>query len=101
MLRNHLQPIRRSTPVRIQILSLAENTYVIHNELTDILVDASSSCEYMGYVDKDGSTRVKIECTVTEHEKQCTLDRLRLKHAADYYVSEEPTNLSIEPISMS
>jgi len=92
---NQLPPIRRSTPVRIQILSLAENTSLIHNELTDILVDASSSCEYMGYVDTDGSTRVKIECTVGEDEKQYTLDQLRLRHAADCYISDEPTNLSI------
>ena len=58
-------------------------TSLIHTELTGILVDASSSCEYMGYVDKDGSARAKIECTISEDEKQYTLDQLRLKHAAD------------------
>ena len=62
MLLKQLPPvIRRRTPVRIEILSSAENTSVLHNDLDDILVDASSCCEYLGYVDKDGSTRVKIE----------------------------------------
>jgi hypothetical protein len=71
MLMNQLPPLRRSTPVRIQILSLGENTSLIHNQLTDILVDASSSCEYVGYVD-NGSTRAKIECTVSEDKKNNT-----------------------------
>jgi predicted transposase YbfD/YdcC len=89
-------PIKR-TPVRIEILSSAENTSVLHNDLNDILVDASG-CEYLGYVDKDGNTRVKIELTVSEDEKQHAWHQLRLKHAADCYISVEPTGLSMEPI---
>ena len=71
---------------------------MLHNDLTEILVDASSCCEYVGYVDKEGSTRVKIELTVNEEEKQYTWDQIRLKHAKDCYISVEPTELSMEPI---
>jgi hypothetical protein len=90
--------IRRRTPVRIEILSSAENTSALHNDLSDILVDAPSCCEYLGYVDESGSTRVKIECIVSEEEKQNTWHQLRLKHATDCYISADPTELSIEPI---
>ena len=93
-----LLPIKRRTPVRIEILSSAENTSSLHNDLNDMLVDASSCCEYLGYVDKDGSTLVKIECIVREEEKQYTWDQLRLKHATDCYISVDPTELSMEPI---
>lgn len=98
LLVKQLPPIKRRTPVRIEILSSAENTSLLHNDLNEILVDASSCCEYLGYVDKAGCTRVKIELTVSEKEKQHTWDQLRLKHAADCYISVEPTELSIEPI---
>ena len=93
-----MPPIRRRTPVRIEILSSAENTSLLHNNLNDILVDASGCCEYLGYIDKDGSTRVKIELTVSEEEKQYAWEQLRLKHAADCNISVEPTELSMEPI---
>ena len=89
--------IRRRTPVRIEILSSAENTSALHNDLSDILVDAPSCCEYLGYVDESGSTRVKIECIVSEEEKQYTWHQLRLKHATDCYTSVYP-ELSMEPI---
>ena len=71
---------------------------MLHNDLNDILPDEYSCSEYL---DKDGRTRVKIGCTVSHDEKQCTLGRLRLKYAADCSISEEPTNLSIEAISIS
>ncbi|HET7147538.1 MAG TPA: hypothetical protein VFI73_03480 [Candidatus Nitrosopolaris sp.] len=93
-----LLPIKRRTPVRIEILSSAENTSALHNDLNDILLDASSCCEYMGYVDKDGNTLVKIECIVGEEEKQYTWHHLRLKHATDCYISVTPTQLSMESI---
>lgn len=67
------------TPVTIEIVSSAENTYLLHNELKDILVDASRCCEYMGYVDQNGDMRVKIECIVTEQEKQHSWDQLCIK----------------------
>ena len=95
---NQLLPIKRRTPVRIEILSSAENTSALHNDLSDILVDAPSCCEYLGYVDESGSTRVKIECIVSEEEKQNTWHQLRLKHATDCYISVDPTELSMEPI---
>jgi hypothetical protein len=85
----------------MEILSSAENTSLLHNDLNDILLDASSCCEYLGYVDKDGSTRVKIECIVSEEEKQYTWHQLRLKHSTDCYISADPTELSMEPILIS
>jgi hypothetical protein len=101
MILKKLLPIKKRTPVRIEILSSAENTSLLHNDLNHILLDESSCCEYMGYVDKDGSTRVKIECTVREEEKRYTWDQLRLKLPPDCYLSVEPTELLIEPILVS
>lgn len=98
LLLKQLVPIKRRAPVRIEILSSAENTSLLHNDLNDILVDAFSCCEYLGYVDKDGSTRVKIECIVSEDEKQYTWDQLRLKHATDCYISADPAELSTEQV---
>jgi hypothetical protein len=72
------------TLTTIQILSSAENTYLLHNYLKDILVDASGCCEYMGYVDQNGDMRVKIECIVSEGEKQHSWDQLRIKHATQH-----------------
>jgi predicted transposase YbfD/YdcC len=92
-----LMPIKR-TPVRIEILSSAENTSLLHNDLNNILVDASGCCEYMGYVDHNGDMRVKIECIVSEEEKEHSWDQLRLKHVTDCYISVEPNELPIEPI---
>ena len=71
------------TPVTIQIRSSAENTYLLHSHLKDILVDASGSCEYMGYVDQYGDMRVKVQCIVSEEEKQHSWDQLRIKHATE------------------
>ena len=72
------------TPVTIEILSSAQNTYLLHNHLKGILVDASGCCEYTGYVDQYGDTRVKIECILSEEEKQHSWDQLGIKHATDY-----------------
>ena len=60
----------------IQILSSAENTYLLQSRLKDILVDASGCCEYMGYVDQNGYVRMKIECIVSGQEKQQSWDQL-------------------------
>ena len=84
------------TPVTIEILSSAENTYLLHNDLKDILVDASGCCEYMGYVDQNGDMRVKS--SVSEEEKQHSWDQLRIKHATDCYIAVDPSEL---PISAS
>jgi hypothetical protein len=101
LLLKQLVPIKRRAPVRIEILSSAENTSLLHNDLNDILVDAFSCCEYLGYVDKDGSTRVKIECIVREDAKQYTWDQLRLKHATDCYISADPAELWTEQVMTS
>ncbi len=51
----------KSAPVRIEIFSSAENIPLLDKDLHEILIDASNSCEFSSYVDKDGETRVKIE----------------------------------------
>jgi hypothetical protein len=73
---NEQEGMAVETPVTIQILSSAENTYLLQSRLKDILVDASGCCEYMGYVDQNGYVRVKIECIVSGQEKQQSWDQL-------------------------
>ena len=80
-------------PIRIEILSSAENVSSLDNDLHKILVDASDSCEYTAFVDKDGVTQIKIQCTITEEEKQHTWTQLRLKHATDCSLSAEPSGV--------
>lgn len=80
-------------PVRIEILSSAENVSSLDNDLREILVDSSDSCEYTAFVDKDGITRIKIECTISEQEKQYAWTQLRLKHSMDSSLSVEPGEL--------
>lgn len=41
-------------PIRMEILSYAENVSSLDNDLHMILADASDSCEYNAFVDKDG-----------------------------------------------
>ncbi len=95
---NKQKGVAYETPVTIEIVSSAVNTYLLHNDLKDILVDASSCCQYMGYVDQDGDMRVKIECIISEEEKQHSWDQLRIKHATDCSISVDPSEL---PISAS
>jgi hypothetical protein len=73
---NEQEGMAVETPVTIQILSSAENTYLLQSRLKDILVDASGCCEYMGYVDQNGYVRVRIECIVSGQEKQQSWDQL-------------------------
>jgi hypothetical protein len=80
-------------PIRIEILSSAENVCSLDNDLHKILVDASDSCEYNAFVDKGGVTRVKIQCTINEEEKQYAWTQLRLKHATDCSLSAEPSRV--------
>ncbi|PWU79941.1 MAG: hypothetical protein DLM72_14650 [Candidatus Nitrosopolaris wilkensis] len=93
--------IKKRIPVRIEILSSAENTSLLHNNLNHILLDESCCWEEIGNVEKDRSTRVKIECTVREQKKHYISDQLRLKLPPDCYISAEPTELLIEPILVS
>jgi hypothetical protein len=78
-------------PVRIEILSSAENVSSLENDLSDIIADSSASCEYDAFVDKDGTTKIKIECTVDDKEKQNAWIQLQLKHSVDCSLSVEPS----------
>jgi len=80
-------------PVRIEILSSAENIPLLDKDLHEILIDASNCCEFSSYVDKDGETRVKIECIVDEDEKERVWDLLRFKHKRDCSISVEQSDM--------
>jgi hypothetical protein len=83
----------KRAPVRIEILSSAENIPSLDKDLHEILMDASDCCEFSSYVDKDGETRVKIECMVDEDEKERVWDLLRFKHKRDCSISSEPSDI--------
>jgi hypothetical protein len=78
-------------PVRIEILSSAENTPLLDKDLHEILGDASNCCEFSSYVDRNGETFVKIECMVNEDEKERVWDLMRFKHKKDCIISAEPS----------
>ncbi len=80
------------SPVRVEILSSAENTPLLDKDLHEILRDASNCCEFTSYVDRNGETLVKIECEVSEDEKERVWDLLRFKHKRDCTLSAEPAN---------
>jgi len=80
-------------PVRVEILSSAENTSLLDKDLHEMLRDASNFCEFTSYVDTDGETLVKIECEVSEDEKERLWDLLRFKHKRDCSLSAEPSEL--------
>ena len=71
--------------VTIEILSSAENTYSLHNNLKNILLDASGCCEYTGYVDHNGDMRVKIQCIVSDEEKLHSWDQLTRLLSVRFY----------------
>ena len=83
----------KRAPVRIEILSSAENIPLLDKDLHEILIDASNCCEFSSYVDKDGETRVRIECIVDEDEKEHVWDLLRFKHKRDCSISSEPGDI--------
>ncbi len=80
-------------PVRIEILSAAENVSLLKKDLDLIVKDASNYCDYSGYVDRDGMTLIKIECTINEEEKEYIWDILRFKHGRHCSISSEPSML--------
>jgi hypothetical protein len=43
----------KRAPVRIEILSSAENIPLIDKDLHEVLMDASNCCDFSSYVDKD------------------------------------------------
>jgi hypothetical protein len=89
----------RRAPVRIEILSSAENIPLIDKDLHEVLRDASNCCDFSSYVDKDGETRVKVECIVDEDEKERVWDLLRFKHKRDCSISVEPSDVLFDSIS--
>jgi hypothetical protein len=89
----------KRAPVRIEILSSAENIPLIDKDLHEVLRDASNCCDFSSYVDKDGETRVKVECIVDEDEKERVWDLLRFKHKRDCSISVEPSDVLFDSIS--
>lgn len=73
---NEQEGIAYQNPVTIEIISSAENTYLLHNNLKNILIDASGCCQYTGYVCQNGDMRVKIQCVVSEEERLHSWDQL-------------------------
>ena len=90
---NYMNYLPTRDPVRIEILSAAENVPVLNRDLDLIVKDASKYCEYSGYLDEDGITRIRIECTISEEEKEYIWDLLRFKHGRDSSISSEPSML--------
>ncbi|HXX96850.1 MAG TPA: hypothetical protein VEL11_07005 [Candidatus Bathyarchaeia archaeon] len=88
----------KRAPVRIEILSYAVNIPLIDKDLHEVLRDASNCCDFSSYVDKDGETRVKIECIVDEDEKERVWDLLRFKHKKDCSMSVEPSDMLFDSI---
>ncbi|HKG88357.1 MAG TPA: hypothetical protein VKA95_08525 [Nitrososphaeraceae archaeon] len=76
-------------PIKIQIVSSAENTPLIEHDLHELLLDASA-CDYSSYVHDNGTTFIKIECMVSEEEKERVWDLIRFKHRRDCNISSEP-----------
>jgi hypothetical protein len=89
----------KRAPVRIEILSYAQNIPLIDKDLHEVLRDASNCCDFSSYVDKDGETRVKVECIVDEDEKERVWDLLRFKHKRDCSISVEPSDMLFDSIS--
>ena len=89
----------KRAPVRIEILSSAENIPIIDKDLHEVLRDASNCCDFSSYVDKDGETRVVVECIVDEDEKERVWDLLRFKHKRDCSISVEPSDVRFDSIS--
>lgn len=79
--------------VKMEILSSAGNVSSLENDIRDILVDSSSSCKYDAFVDKDGTTKIKFECTVDDKERNSTWIQLQLKHSIDCSLSVASSEL--------
>jgi hypothetical protein len=60
----------------------------------DIIVDAYSCFEYMGYVVKYGSTDVMMERRGSRGENQSTSDQMLLIHSTNCFASLQPIELS-------
>jgi len=58
------------SPVRVEIVSSAEKTPLLAKDLDDLLKDTSNYCEFTSFVDDHGQTLVKIECEISEDDKE-------------------------------
>ena len=76
-------------PVRVEIVSQAENTWLINKDLDDMLPDLRG-CEFTGYTDSDGTTMIKIEFTLGHEEKEEKWSLLQFKHGRDCKISSAP-----------
>jgi hypothetical protein len=85
---NQVESLTRD-PVKIQIVSSAENTPLIEHDLHEMLSDATAY-DYSSYVDDNGMTFIKIEFMVNEEEKERVWDLIRFKHRRDCNISSEP-----------
>ncbi len=101
MILKKLLPIKKRTPVRIEILSSAENTSLLHSDLNHILLDESSCCELYGLCRQRWEYTSEDRMYNREEEKRYTWDQLRLKLPPDCYLSVEPTEMLIEPVLVS
>lgn len=50
-------------------------------------------------MDKDGETRVKVECIVEKDEKESVWDLLRFTYKRDCPISAEPSEVLFDPTS--
>jgi len=80
-------------PVRVEILSSAENILLLHKDLHEILEDASNCCDFICDVDRNVETVVKINCVVDEDEQERVWDLMRFKHKRDCVISSERSEL--------
>ena len=80
----------KTTPVRIEILSAAENVPLLDKDLHEILTDASGCCEFNSYTDETGEIVVTIECIVDRDEKEHVWDLLPFRHGRNCSISSEP-----------
>lgn len=85
---NQVESLTRD-PIKIQIVSSAENTPLIEHDLHEMLSDATAY-DYSSYVDDNGMTFIKIEFMVNEEEKERVWDLIRFKHRRDCNISSEP-----------
>jgi hypothetical protein len=90
---NYMNYLPTRSPVRIEIVSAAENVPLLNRDLDLIVKDASKYCEYSWYLDEDGITRIRIVCTISDEEKEYIWDVFRFKHGRHSSISSEPSML--------
>lgn len=81
-------------PIRVEIVSLAENTWLINKDL-DEMFSGLSGCEFTGFTDSDGMTMIKIEFTLSQEEKEEKWSLLQFKHGRDCVISFAPGEMYV------